>query len=339
MRAIRLVASGRPLELHDVPDPVPGEREIVVDVAAAGICRSDVHYRAGDPVAEPLPLTLGHEVAGTVAAAGPGVSRVEVGDRVCVHYQISCGDCQYCAAGSEQFCRAGRMLGKSRPGGYAEKLLIPARNAIPVPDGVSLEHAAVMMCSSATSFHALRKAGLAAGERVAVFGIGGLGSSAVQLARAMGAAQVFAVDINPAKLAMAERFGATPVDAAARDPVAAIRAAGGADVALELIGIPATLRQAVECLAVFGRAVAVGLNTGAVPVYPYAELITREAVLMGAADHLAQELPVLLDMARRGALDLTDVVTDRVPLDAAAVNAAMDRLEEFGDSVRTVIVP
>ncbi len=339
MRAVRLVAPGRPLELHEVPVPAAGPRDVVVDVAAAGICRSDVHYRSGDPPAEPLPLTLGHEVAGVVSAIGAEVQAVALGDRVCLHYQVSCGDCRYCVSGSEQFCVAGAMLGKSRDGGYAEQIVIPARNVFPVPDGVSLEHAAVMMCSSATSLHALRKASLRPGETVAVFGVGGLGSSAVQIAVALGAGDVYAVDINPTKLELAAGFGAIPVDARTQDPVAAIRAAGGADVALELIGLPATLRQAVECLAVFGRAVAVGLNTGAVPVYPYAELIVREAVLMGAADHLAQELPLLLDLARRGALDLSLVVTERVPLEAGPVNAAMDRLEEYGDSVRTVIVP
>lgn len=339
MRAVQLVAAGRPLEQVEIEPGDPGRGEVRVRVAAAGICRSDVHYRAGEPQAGPLPLTLGHEVAATVDAVGDGVGRVAPGDRVALHYQVSCGACPYCARGSEQFCRTGAMLGKDRAGGYAEYVTVPARNVFAVPDGVDLRHAAVMMCSSATSLHALRKARLAPGETVAVFGVGGLGQSACQIARAFGAGRVLAVDINPAKLALAARHGAEPVDATAGDPVAAIRAAGGADVALELTGLPEPMRQAVESLAVFGRAVAVGLNQGPVPIHPYRELITREAEIMGAADHLASEIPLLLSLAATGTLDLADVVTDEVPLEAAAINAAMDRLEEFGDAVRTVIVP
>ncbi len=339
MRAVQLMAAGRPLEESEVELGDPGPGEVRVRVAAAGICRSDVHYRAGEPQAGPLPLTLGHEISGVVEAVGPGVGDDFLGGRVAIHYQVSCGTCRYCELESEQFCASGAMLGKDRHGGYAEFVTIPARNAFPVPERVDLEHASVMMCSSATSFHALRKARLAAGETLAVFGVGGLGQSACQLARTFAAGRVLAVDINPAKLELAAAHGAEPIDARTMDPVAAIRAAGGADVALELTGLPGPMRQAVESLAVFGRAVAVGLNQGPVPIHPYRELITREAEIMGAADHLATEIPLLLSLAAAGKLDLSAVVTHRVPLDAAAINASMDRLEEFGDAVRTVIVP
>ncbi len=339
MRAVRLVTPGKPLESAEVEIAAPGRGEVLVRVQAAGICRSDVHYRGGEPQAGPLPLTLGHEIAGVVDQVGDMVFRVAPGETVALHYQLSCGECEYCARGSEQFCRAGAMLGKDRDGGYAEFVTVPARNVFLVPDAVPVAHAAVMMCSSATSLHALLKARLAPGETVAVFGVGGLGQSAVQLAGAMGAGQVFAVDINPAKLELAGHFGAIPVDARSAEPVGVIRAAGGADVALELIGLPETLRQALESLAVFGRAVAVGLNQGPVPVYPYRELITREASLLGAADHLASEIPLLLNLAASGKLDLDRVVTHHVPLDAIEINQAMDHLEAYGDSVRTVIVP
>ncbi len=308
-------------------------------IAAAGICRSDVHYRAGNPSAGPLPLTLGHEVAGVVSAVGDGVPDGRVGERVCLHYQVSCGDCEYCVRGSEQFCSTGAMLGKSTHGGYAESVAVPARNAFRLPDEISFEHGAVMMCSSATSYHALRKGRLRPGETVAVFGVGGLGMSAVQLARAFGAGTVYAIDINPVKLELAASFGAVPIDASTGDPVAALRQSGGVDVALELIGLRVTMRQAIESLRPFGRAVVVGLGGDPVEFRPYREMIAREAEIIGSADHLAQELPELVDMARRGALDLSSVVTDRIPLEADAVNEAMDRLEGFGDAVRAVIVP
>ena len=153
----------------------------MVWVKAAGICRSDLHYRAGVSPVRPLPLTLGHEVSGIVEAAGKDVASVQVGDRVCLHYLTSCGDCRYCAAGAEQFCTSGSMIGKYRDGGYAEFILVPARNAVPLPEDIPFEQGAIMMCSAATSLHALIKARLQPGESVAVFGVGGLGISAVQL--------------------------------------------------------------------------------------------------------------------------------------------------------------
>jgi threonine dehydrogenase-like Zn-dependent dehydrogenase len=198
------------------------------------------------------------------------------------------------------------------------------------------------MCSSATSFHALRKGRLRSGETVAVYGVGGLGMSAVQLAWAFGALDVYAVDISGERLKMAEHLGANPINATESDPVAEIKrmtGGRGVDVALELIGLPLTTRQAVESLAVFGRAVMVGLTDKTVAVDPYRELIGREAELVGSADHLAHELPILIELARRGTLDLSDVVTDVISLDAGAVNETMDRLERFGGGVRAVVTP
>ncbi len=342
MKAVRLLEPGRPLAMQEVPLPSIGPRDVLVRVKAAGVCHSDSHYRAGVSPVEPLPLTLGHEVAGVVEQIGADVSNVQVGNRVCLHYLVSCGDCFYCSRGSEQFCINASMLGKYRDGGYAEYIGLPARNAFRLPDEISFEQGAIMMCSSATSFHALRKGRLEAGETVAVFGVGGLGMSAVQLARALGALDVYAVDINADKLDMAARFGAIPVDASQGDPVAEIKrltGGQGVDVALELVGLPLTVRQSIESLAVFGRAVMVGLGDEPVEVNPYQELICREAEIIGSADHLAHELPLLIELARRGALDFSGVVTDTLPLDAVAINQALDRLERFGAQVRLVITP
>ena len=342
MKAVRLIQPNQPLAMQDVPVPPVGPNDVLVRVKAAGVCHSDAHYRAGVSPVHPLPLTLGHEIAGVIEQVGSEVTNVKVGDRVCLHYMVTCGDCLYCTRGSEQFCTSGQMLGKDRDGGYAETISLPARNAFPLPDEIPFEHGAIMMCSSATSFHALRKGRLGPGESVAVFGVGGLGMSAVQLARAFGALDVYAVDINPHKLKMAEGFGAIPVNAAEADPVAEIKrltGGRGVDVALELIGLPLTMRQAVASLAVFGRAVMVGLTDQTIEVAPYGDLILREAEVLGSSDHLAQELPPLIELARRGTLDLSGVVTDTLPLDADAINETMDRLERFGGDVRVVITP
>jgi propanol-preferring alcohol dehydrogenase len=338
MRALQLVNPGSPLEERDVDVSSPGASDVVIDVAAAGICRSDVHYRAGFPRVGPLPLTLGHEVAGMVSAVGTSVTEFAPGDRVCVHYQVGCGSCEYCNRGFEQFCDRGKMIGNGRPGGYAEQLLIPAKNIVAVPNEISLEHAAVMMCSSSTSLHALRKGRLQPGESVAAFGAGGLGMSAIQLAFIEGAETVFAIDPNPAKLKRAAALGATSI-LASGDPVRQIKLAGGADIALDLVGSAAVMRQCLRSLAPMGRAVAVGLTPDSFQVGPYTDLVGGESELIGASDHLMTEIVELLDYAARGKLSLDDVVDGEVPLDAGAVNQAMDELERFGSSIRTVIRP
>jgi propanol-preferring alcohol dehydrogenase len=340
VKAVRLVQPGRPLELHDVPVPSPGLGDVLVRVKAAGICHSDAHYRAGKSRVHPLPMTLGHEVAGIVEQTGGEVKNLKPGDRVCLHYLATCGECGFCRQGEEQFCAAGQMIGKYRDGGFAEFILMPARSVFKLPPQIPFQHGAIMMCSSATSLHALNKARLRPGESVAVFGAGGLGQSAIQLAKALGAGAVFGVDINPRKLELAARFGAVPVNANDGDPVAAIQQltkGRGVDVALELIGLPLTMQQAVRSLAIKGRAALVGITEKSFPVAPYHEVINKETQIIGVSDHLATEIPLLLDLAAERRLDLSGVVTRSVPLEARAINGTLDGLEEFGNHVRVVV--
>lgn len=340
MKAVRLIKPGSPLEEQEIAVPAINPGDVLIRVKAAGICHSDAHYRAGVSPVDPLPLTLGHEVAGVVEKTGSDVQSFTTGDRVCLHYLVTCGRCIYCRAGTEQFCSAAQMIGKNRDGGYAEFIVVPERSVFRLPDEIPFEQGAILMCSSATSLHALNKARLARGETVAIFGIGGLGISAVQLARHFGAAEVFAVDINPRKLELAARFGAIPVNAAAGDPVEQIQAltqGRGADVALELVGLPRTMRQAVQSLAILGRAALVGLTRETFEIAPYAELLNKETEIIGVSDHLASELPLLLDLVQTGKLDLAHGIIRTVPLDAGVVNGALDRLEQFDDDVRVVI--
>jgi 2-desacetyl-2-hydroxyethyl bacteriochlorophyllide A dehydrogenase len=342
MKAVRLVEVGKPLQMQEVPRPSPGDYDILVRVRAAGICHSDAHYRAGLSPVRPLPMTLGHEVAGVVEETGNRVTRNKVGDRVCLHYNITCGDCYHCSTGNEQFCPNCLMLGHYTNGGYAEYIVVPERNAILLPEEIPFEQGATLMCASATAFHALRKSRLKAGETVAVFGVGGLGMSAVQLARAFGALEVYAVDINEDKLKLAISYGALPVNARQVDPVAEIKRltkGNGVDVSLELIGLPQTMRQAVQCLGVMGRVVIAGLSNKPLEIDTYHELLGNEAEIIGSNDHLLQELPLLVELARRKVLDTSLVISRAIPLDANAIDAALDALEQFGSGVRTVIVP
>jgi D-arabinose 1-dehydrogenase-like Zn-dependent alcohol dehydrogenase len=342
MRAVQLTQIGEPLEDADVPIPEIGPANVLIRVAAAGICHSDAHYRAGISKIDYLPLTLGHEIAGRVEQIGSDVANVSVGDRVCVHYLVHCGTCEFCVRGLEQFCRSAQMIGKHRDGGYAEFIRVPCANAFPLPDEIPFEVGAIIMCSSATALHALNKARLKAGESVAIFGFGGLGFSALQLARALGCGQIYVVEINPAKLATAASMGAIAIDARTADPVEQIKTATagrGVDIALELIGSAKAMRQAVLCLATLGRAALVGLTAESMPIFPYTELINKEAEIIGVSDHLASELPPLLEFARSRKLRFPPEVLRVVDLDALQINAALDLLQDSIDHVRTVIVP
>jgi D-arabinose 1-dehydrogenase-like Zn-dependent alcohol dehydrogenase len=206
----------------------------------------------------------------------------------------------------------------------------------------SFESGAIMMCSSATALHALNKARLKSGESVAIFGFGGLGFSALQLARAFGAREVYVVEMNPVKLPTIEKFGGVAINTNAGDPIDRIREATdgkGVDVSLELVGSATTMRQAVQCLGALGRAALVGLTAESMSIFPYTELINKEAEIIGVSDHLATELPALMEFARSGKLRFPPETLRVVDLDAAQINAALDSLQDSIDHVRTVIVP
>lgn len=302
MHAVRLIDLAKPLIDDDIPEPSAGPGEVIVDIHAAGICHSDAHYRAGGGSVT-LPLTLGHEIAGVVSGTG---------QRVALHYLHD----------------DGRMLGKEVDGGYAQRIAVPAANAIPIPDGVSFEAAAVMMCSTATAYHALRLAAVRPGESVAILGFGGLGASAVQLAQVLGASRVFAVDRVPEKLKVAESFGAIP--AAAED----LR---DIDVVLDFAGHPATTLQGLRSLRRGGRIMIVAINLRELAIDPYRDVLAKERHIIGVADHTREELVELLDLAREGAIDTSRVITRRVGLEANAINDVLDDLDQGTKHLRTVI--
>jgi D-arabinose 1-dehydrogenase-like Zn-dependent alcohol dehydrogenase len=199
-----------------------------------------------------------------------------------------------------------------------------------------------MMCSSATALHALNKARLKPDQSVAIFGFGGLGYSALQLARAFDCGAIYVVDINAKKLASAAALGAIPISVTAGDPAQQIRdatAGKGADVAIDFVGTAATMNQAVRCLGILGRAAMVALSRDAMSFIPYTELINKEAEVVGVSDHLASEFPLLMRFAQSGKLTFTGSALRFVDLDAAQINATLDALESSTDHVRAVIIP
>jgi len=303
MHAVRLTTLQSPLINDEIDDPSAEPGEVVVEIRATGICHSDAHYRAGGGTVA-LPLTLGHEIAGAVAGTD---------QRVALHYLHD----------------DGRMLGKEVDGGYAERIVVPAANLVPIPDGVAFEVAAVMMCSTATAYHALRLASLRTGDRVAIIGFGGLGASAAQLATVMGAGSVFAVDRVRDKLDLAQSFGAIP---AAAEELKEI------DIALDFAGHPPTTLAALRSLRRGGRIMIVAINLRELAIDPYRDVLANERHIIGVSDHTRDELVELLAMAARGDLDMARVITRRVPLDAAAINAVLDDLDAGTAHLRTVIV-
>ena len=339
MKAVQLIKINKDLEDREIPIPVPKPDEVLIKIKAAGICHSDVHYRDGVSSVGYRPISLGHEVAGVIEKLGSNVLDLQVGERVCLNYMITCGKCKYCVQGTEQFCEQGKMIGKDVDGGYAEYIAIPTRGVLKLPDSISFEHASVMMCSSSTSLHALRKTRFKPGETIAIFGLGGLGISALQLAKAFGAREIYAIDIDSRKLETAKEMGAIPINAKKNDPVKKmmeLTAGEGVDVALELIGLSVTMDQGVRSLARFGRLGLVGITANTFDISSY-EAICREKEIIGVSDHLLSELPFLLDLAEQGKLDLSKVVTRTVPLEADAINEIHHRLKEFKAEFRTVI--
>lgn len=320
---------------------VAGPDDVVIDIRAAGICHSDEHYRSGRSASVRPPIVLGHEVAGVIASAGTGVDAARVGERVCVHYVVSCGRCTACSRGDEQFCTSYAMIGNTRDGGYAESIAVPAVNALTLPEGVSFAQGAVLMCAGGTAMHALRRTRFRSGESVAVLGVGGIGMFAVQIARALGAREVFAIDRDPAKLVAATASGARGIDANERDAaqqVLELTGGVGVDVAVEAIGLPVTIRQSLEMLAIHGRAVIAGIAGNPVEIDTYRNLLGRETELLGSNDHLRPELLELLDLAARRLVGLGPDQLREVPFSAESANDVLGELRDYRAPVRTVMV-
>jgi propanol-preferring alcohol dehydrogenase len=340
MKAVRITTYGKPLTQDVIATPVPAAGEVLVAVKAAGICHSDAHYRSGIGQVQ-LPLTPGHEVAGVIESVGAGVDRARIGQKVCLHYLVTCGKCSYCRRNIGQFCDHVAMIGKDRDGGYAEYIVVPEQNAFSLPDDIPFAHGAVLMCSYATALHALRKARFTAGESVAIFGAGGLGVAAIGLAQALDASKVIAIDTNPDKVSAAESMGVIGINPSRTDVAEAILAdtgGQGVDVALELVGLPITSEQAIRSLAVQGRAAIVGLAKTPTQIDMYKDMIGKEREIVGVSDHLPDEIDELIGLVQQGRLDVAPAVSRSVPLEETAINAVFDELDSYsGNAIRTVI--
>ena len=287
MRAVQYDHFGSVPSIVELPEPVPPADGVVVRVAATGVCRSDWHAWKGHDDSVRLPHVPGHEFAGVVAAVGPDVARVSVGDRVTAPFVFACGTCDECGAGATQVCTRQEQPGFTLAGSWAESVVVPHAdvNVIALPDAVGFAAAAALGCRFGTAYHALHdRARVRSGEQVAVFGCGGVGLSAIAVAVAAGA-RVVAVDVSPAALERAAALGAdvVPMDEQAVDAVRSLTG-GGADVALDAYGSRATSAASVRSLRPRGRHVQVGLllHDEAAPVIPMGRVIADELELLGS---------------------------------------------------------
>jgi len=340
MKAAVFHAAHEPLRVEEIPTPQPGPGEALVKVAACGVCHTDLHYiDHGVPTFKKPPLVLGHEVSGTVAGLGTGAERWKEGDRVLLPAVYGCGQCAMCRSGRENICEKMVMFGNNVDGGYAEYILAPAKDLIALPAELPLVESAIIADAVTTPYHAVVNRGqVKPGDKVVVFGCGGIGLNLVQVAAAVGA-QVIAVDIVDQKLEWARGLGAQAVINAKGveriDKEVRKLTGGGADIAFEAIGNPVTQAQAFACIRTGGRFVVVGytdkpmtLDTGRV--------MYREMEVIGSLGCRAVDYPRVLELARQGKIKVKELVTAQFPLNE--INAAFDLLRR-GEGIRSVIVP
>jgi len=335
MRAARFTGAGRPLAVQEVPRPAPGPGEVLVRVGAAGVCGTELHFLDGLLTPARTPITLGHEVAGTVTETGPGADGALVGSDVAVHYLHPCRRCRACRTGAEHLCEAPTgFLAFVDDGGFAEYLTVPATAVVPLPTGLSPAQAAPLCCGATTALHARAVAGLAPGQSAAVVGCGGVGLALVQVL-ALAGVRTVAVSRDPARRDLAVELGAEA--AVATGDVDGLRAATGgrgADAVFDTAGTAATMRDGVAGLARGGALVLIGYSADRLELHPL-DLVVPELRVLTSVSNTHPELVEALDLAARGLLRA--VVAETAPLEE--VNRVLDDLRAGRLAGRAVLVP
>jgi propanol-preferring alcohol dehydrogenase len=305
MRAAVLREFKRPLAIENLPVPVPGEEDVLVQVEACGVCHSDLHLAEGEwerfARIMKRPIILGHEVVGRVVDRGKTVRDVHVGERVGVPWMYwSCGACDRCAAGRENICANRLITGVHVDGGFAEYLKARASHVARIPARLDSLEAAPLCCAGVTVYRAIQMAGVSRGERLGVFGVGGLGHLAVQLGRERGA-EVIALDLSADKLQLARESGAVRTLAASPESAKELRAAGGVHTALVTSGAKAAYDLALQCLAPGGALVVAGLPAEPL-TFDAGKLASGENRILSSAVGTRQDLRETLELAAAGKL-------------------------------------
>jgi len=304
MRAAVLHSFKTPLSIDEVPRPQAGPDEVLIEVEVCGVCHSDLHVADGDwtQLARIVkkPLILGHEIVGRVVERGVDVASVRVGERVGVPWvHWTCGQCEFCLEGNENLCVKQRITGVTVDGGYAEFAKAPASHVINIPDGLSSEQAAPLLCAGVTVHRALKQAKIRAGQRLAVFGIGGLGHIAVQIGRAAGA-EVTAIDVSEEKLGLAKSLGAARVlNAAKSEVVKEIRGSGAVHLAMVTSAAKSAYDTAFYCVRPTGTLLVVGLPAGDIS-FPPIMMASAEIAIKASAVGTREDLREVLAMGEAG---------------------------------------
>jgi alcohol dehydrogenase, propanol-preferring len=338
MRAAVLREFKLPLTIEDIARPAPGAEDVLIEVEACGVCHSDLHVADADwPQIVPItkkPLILGHEIAGRVVEKGAGVHELEVGDRVGVPWvHWTCGECEFCREGNENLCTKQKITGVTVDGGYAEFVKAPASHAIKIPDRLSCVDAAPLFCAGVTVYRALKQAKIQTGQRLAVFGVGGLGHLALQIARGLGAT-VTAVDVSEEKLAHARSLGAAfTVNAATANVVKELRRAGSMHAVLVTSAAKAAYDTAFPCVRPGGMLLVVGLPAESLCFAPIL-MAALEVRIQASSVGTRQDVRELLAMAAEGKVRCQ--VAAR-PL--SQVNAVMNELRGGSVAGRIVLTP
>lgn len=344
MRAARFYAAREPLRVEAVQAAPPGDGEVCVAVEACGICGTDLHVALeGTIQVSRTPITLGHEASGVVVEVGPGVAGWKPGDRVAIFPNVACGTCGACRRGREVLCPAAQVPGINRDGAFAESITLPASCLLSLPEAVSFPVGAIVADAVSTAYRALVHRGrLEPGERVAVFGCGGLGVHGIKLARLLGAAQVIGVDVARGARRRAEEAGATQVvDAAGGDAAKQVRrltAGEGVDLAVEFVGLKASVTEAMRSLRRGGRLVIAGVGGDRVELPPLRSFVGGELAVLASMGFDREDVETVLGLVAAGTLDLSASVTEVIPLEA--INDGFRRaFTREGDPIRIVVRP
>jgi len=365
MKAAVLSQIGGRLTLEEIPRPSPKAGEVLVKVAACGVCHTDLHVIKGE-VKFPLPCVLGHEISGVVEEVAPDVKTTRPGDAAVCSFIMPCGVCYHCVRGRDDLCETffalnrlkgtlydgesrlrrsdGTTLAMYSMGGLAEYAVVPATDVFPAPAAVPLTDACILGCAMMTAYGAVKnQARVQPNDTVAVVGVGGVGSNVIQIARAFGAGQIIAVDVRDDKLEAAKGLGAThTVNASRGDAVAAVSAltnGRGVDVALEALGRPETVENAFMMARDGGRVVVIGIAPGTTTAgIEITRLVRRGIQLTGSyGSRVRTDLPELLALTTRGQVSASQPITRRYRLDQVdEAYAALQRGEIIGRAIVTI---
>lgn len=340
MRAAVFHEPNAPLRLQDWPDPRPEAGEVLVRVAACGLCHTDLHYiDHGVATARRPPLVLGHEAAGVVALAAPDVTTLQEGDRVLLPAILTCGRCAACRSGRENICQHLVMFGNDVDGAFAEYVKAPAKDVFLLPDEIPLIEGCIIADAVTTPYHAVKnRAEVRPGDIVVVYGCGGVGLNVVQFAHLAGGI-VIAVDVSDEKLDWARRLGASHAINPHQTPSGVGRAVrkltgAGADIAIEAIGNPITMQDAFGTLRPGGRLVVIGYSDHDVALNA-GRIMYREMDVRGSLGCRPVDYPRVIELARAGRIEVNALVTARFALED--INAGLDTLRH-GSGIRSVVV-